>query len=235
MPPATRPAADRPRAARLLACGALAAVLTLSACGGRNPFEAKAGKGADAAPPAATSSNDSVVPPSTAGIPQGATPAPAASPASTSPSGDSPVDRTPQPPLPSTAANAPAPAGTTAAVGTQHGPTPTTLAGRISADKTAMLNVRTMVSVIEGCHSGRPSYRDCNTHAELGSPQILGVEIGKRRGQVQIAATKNGFRMTARSLSGAKFTVARGPKGDRFKCIPGPKPGACPESRTWSW
>lgn len=234
MLPAFHPLADHRRTARFVACGALVATLTLSACGGRNPFEAK---GTDAAPPAATSSNDSVVPPSTAVVtPHAAVSTTPAATSSTSPYADeSPVDAKPQPPLPKTAANAPAPAGTTAAIGTVHRVNPTTLAARISADKTAMLNVRTMVSVVEGCHSGRPSYRDCNTHRELGSPQILGVEIGKRRGQVQISATEHGFRMTARSASGAKFTVARGPKGDRFSCIPGPKPGACPETRTWTW
>lgn len=212
-------------ASRILIGVALSATLTLGACGNREPF-GDAGSGDTAAVAPTDGRGDSGVPPSGTGLATSAAP----------PSTSATVDRTdPQPELPSTPANAPAPGGTTAAVGTQHGPTPTTLAGRIAADKTAMLNVRTMVSVIEGCHSGRPSYRDCNTHGELGSPQILGVEIGKRRGQVQIAATENGFRMTARSLSGAKFTVARGPKGDRFKCIPGAQPGACPADRTWSW
>jgi hypothetical protein len=138
-------------------------------------------------------------------------------------------------PLPSSPGEAPAPAGGTKPSGSKRGPEPTDLAGRIAADKTAMINVRTMVSVIEGCHSGHTSYRDCNTHQELGSPELLGLEIGKKTGQVQISATTNGFRLTARSLSGAKFTVARGPKGDRFKCIAGPHPGACPEDRTWTW
>lgn len=114
-------------------------------------------------------------------------------------------------------------------------PRPNTNAERIAADKRAMLNLRTMVSIIEGCNSGRESYAKCNTHGELGAPEILGLEIGRAEGQIQISATRRGFRLTTVSRSGTKFTMARGPAGDRFRCIPGPDPGACPASRTWGW
>ncbi len=139
-------------------------------------------------------------------------------------------------PLPTTPAEVASPTGTTPTK-VPDGKTPSQLTEeeRIAADQTAMLNARTMVSIIEGCHSGRDTYRDCNTHEELGDPQTLGLHIGKKLGEVQISATDNGFRITARSESGAKFTVARGPSGDRFKCLAGPKPGACPEDRRWSW
>ncbi|MBJ7472659.1 MAG: hypothetical protein JHD16_15235, partial [Solirubrobacteraceae bacterium] len=139
-------------------------------------------------------------------------------------------------PLPTTPAQVPSPSGTTP-TDTPPGKDPGDLSSeeRIAADQTAMLNARTMVSVIEGCHSGRESYRDCNSHEELGDPETLGLKIGKKLGQVQISATENGFRVTAFSRSGAKFTVARGPLGDRFKCLTGEKPGACPKNRRWSW
>jgi hypothetical protein len=192
--------------ARGLLAATVLTTLTLAACGGGgSPFDAG---------------------------PSRTTPAPIATGSAPAPTPTGPQVA----PLPTTPAAAPAPAGGPTTPGTvdQHGK-PTDLAGRIAADKTAMLNVRTMVSVIEGCHSGRTSYRDCNTHEELGSSELLGLEIGKKIGQVQISATTNGFRITARSLSGAKFTVARGPKGDRFKCLAGPHPGACPENRTWAW
>lgn len=114
-------------------------------------------------------------------------------------------------------------------------PPPSNRAERIAADKRAMLDLRTMVSIIEGCNSGRESYERCNTHSELGGPEVLGLEIGRQSGQIQVSATRRGFRITTVSRSGAKFTMARGPAGDRFRCIPGPQPGACPASRTWGW
>lgn len=195
-------------AARLLA---VAAALTLAACGGTNegPF-GNPNEPAPTAPTTGAQTATAPVKPST------------------------PVE--PLQPLPTTPAQVPSPAGTTPTK-MPPGKTPSELTAeeRIAADQTAMLNARTMVSLIEGCHSGRQSYRDCNTHEELGDPATLGLEIGKRLGQVQISATENGFRITARSESGAKFTVARGPSGDRFKCLAGPKPGACGEDRKWSW
>ena len=190
---------------------ALCAALTLAACGngGDSPF----GDPNAAAPTAPENS-----PAATSVVPAPATPS------------------EPLEPLPTTPAEVPSPSGTT--------PTPPpkgksasdmTPEELLAADQTAMLNARTMVSVIEGCHSGRESYRDCNSHEELGDPATLGLQIGKKPGEVQISATENGFRVTAHSLSGAKFTVARGPKGDRFKCISGPNEGACGKDRSWSW
>lgn len=189
---------------------AIGAALTLAACGGNDsPFgdpNAPAPTAPDAPPVAATAE----------------------------PTPSTPV--APLEPLPTTPAEVPSPSGTT--------PTPPPKGKSasdmsndelVAADQTAMLNARTMVSVIEGCHSGRESYRDCNSHEELGDPATLGLKIGKRPGQVQISATENGFRVTAYSLSGGKFTVARGPKGDRFKCIASEFGGACPDDRTWSW
>ena len=209
---------------RFLLAGALVAAVSLSACGGRDPFQADSAKQTTAADGATAA--DSAVAATTVGG--------AGTTVAKRPAGIPPHHK--MAPLPTTPGDAPSPAGTTpGGWGVRHGTPPTTLAGRIAADETAMLNVRTMVSIVEGCHSGHASYRDCNTHKKLGSPAALGVTIGPSRGQVQITASKHGFRMTGKSLSGAKFTVARGPRGDRFKCIPGPKPGACPTSGTWNW
>lgn len=189
-----------------------ALTLPLASCGGgENPF----GDPNAAAPTAPT---DVAPPTSEAPVPAASTPV-------------EPLD-----PLPTTPADAPSPNGTTPkAAPSGKDPAEYTPEELLDADQTAMLNARTMVSVIEGCHSGRQSYKDCNTHDELGDPSTLGLEIGKKPGQVQISATDNGFRITAHSMSGAKFTVARGPSGDRFKCISGPRPSACPEDRKWSW
>ncbi len=200
---------------RWIAAVIVSSTLALAACGGGN--ESPFGDPNAAAPTAPTT-----------GGPQGAETA------------EPPVEPTtpvkPLEPLPTTPAQVPSPGGTTPTKAPE-GKTPSQLTPeeRIAADQTAMLNARTMVSVIEGCHSGSTSYRDCNSHEELGDPATLGLQIGKRLGQVQISATDRGFRVTARSESGAKFTVARGPSGDRFKCLAGPKPGACPEDRKWSW
>lgn len=227
------PSAPRRIAPQLLLAGAIAATVVLSACDNRSPF-GDAGNTSEATPSLAASASGTSAPRND-GSGSGTTSASGAvAPTSAPPPAGGAIDD-PQVPLPTKPAYAPAPAGTTAPVGTTKGPWPTTPQGRINADKSAMLNVRTMVSVVEGCHSGRPSYRDCNSHKDLGSPAMLGVTIGERRGMVRISASDHGFRITALSLSGAKFTVARGPKGDRFKCIPGPKPGACPESHQWSW
>lgn len=202
----------RQRLRRLAVVALVATPLAFAGCGGgENPF----GDPNAAAPTAPTTD-------------------PAPSSASSPPESSTPAR--PLEPLPTTPADAPSPNGTTPTRTPEgKGPEDLTREERIAADQTAMLNARTMVSVIEGCHSGRESYRDCNSHDELGEPTTLGLEIGKRRGQVQISATENGFRVTAHSMSGAKFTVARGPRGDRFKCLAGPKPSACPEDRKWSW
>lgn len=117
----------------------------------------------------------------------------------------------------------------------QAAPAPTNRAQRIAADKRTMLDLRTMVSIIEGCNSGRQSYARCNTHSELGRPEILGLEIGRAPGQIRITASPRSFRLSAVSRSDARFTMARGPAGDRFSCLPGKNPGACPASRTWGW
>lgn len=199
--------------ARALAVTALL-VLPLASCGGggENPF----GDPNAAAPTAPTN----VTPP--------------ASEAPAPPESSTPVE--PLDPLPTTPAQAPSPNGTTpTAAPAGKDPADYSKDELLEADQTAMLNARTMVSVIEGCHSGRQSYKDCNSHEELGDPATVGLTIGKKPGQVQISATDNGFRITAYSLSGAKFTVARGPRGDRFKCLSGPRPSACPEDRKWSW
>lgn len=188
----------------------LSAALSLAGCGGNDsPF-------GDPNAPAPTAPHTPAV----------ATTAPPAS--------STPV--APLEPLPTTPAQVPSPTGTTPSA-PPKGKKPSDMSAEelVAADQTAMLNARTMVSVIEGCHSGRESYRDCNSHEELGDPATLGLDIGKKPGEVQISATENGFRVTAYALSGAKFTVARGPKGDRFKCIASKFGGACPEDRTWSW
>lgn len=201
-------------ASALVATLAVAASLILAGCGDSEPPFAQAPE-----VPASTAPGDAAVP----GTEPGAA-----------------VDGPPLPdPLPANPGSAPGPGGTVPAPPTVSADgkvrRPETAEERIAADQTAMLNARTMVSVVEGCHSGRDTYKSCNSHEDLGSAEQLGLAIGKRRGQVQISASDNGFRITARSLSGAKFTVARGPKGDRFQCLPGDEPGACPPDGTWSW
>lgn len=200
-------------AARALAVAALL-VLPLASCGGsENPF-------GDPNAEAPTAPTDVAPPTSVDGT--------------EAPESSTPVE--PLEPLPTTPAQAPSPNGTTpSSPPSGKDPADYSKEELLEADQTAMLNARTMVSVIEGCHSGRQSYKDCNTHEELGDERTLGLAIGKQPGKVQISATENGFRVTAYSLSGAKFTVARGPRGDRFKCLSGPRPSACPEDRTWSW
>lgn len=201
----------------LLPLLAIVAIFPLASCGGGNdnPFAGKAG------------TEDQ--PAGTAPLPTGEL----ASPTSTGPEvGSPPVD-----PLPSNPAAAPGPADE--APSSTSAEAPSAEAGSLqeatAQDQQAMLNARTMVSIIEGCHSGRESYKDCNSQDELGAPDVLGITIGKGRGEVKISATPRGFRVTSNSESGAKFTVARGPGGDRFKCLPGPTPGACPADRVWSW
>ncbi len=232
-----------PRPARALASGALgraavatsiAVTLAFSSCGGSSeaPFAGQP-QGEDGAPLTTTAPGEPAI----------ATPPVASSP--TTPNATTPTtpgeSTPPASPVPATTAPAnppadnPSPAGTVPDAATKAGKRPRSLSQRIAADTTAKLNVRTMVSIIEGCHSGRDTYKACNTHKELGSPTLLGLTIGKKRGEVQISATDNGFRITGHSMSGAKFTVARGPKGDRFKCISGRMPGACPADRTWSF
>lgn len=103
------------------------------------------------------------------------------------------------------------------------------------ADADAKRSLRQMVSVIEGCRSGRESYRECTTHEDLGSAALIGETIGDGPGEVSISGTgKETFRMTARSRSGVKFTIARSPKGERRRCTP-PGKGACPASGDWDW
>lgn len=160
------------------------------------------------------------------------TPDPAAAPATDAPT---PEPDSPAATQPGSPAEDPSPAGVTPDDVSKKRERPHSLSERVAADETAKLNVRTMVSIVEGCHSGRDTYKACNSHEELGSPKVLGLTIGKRRGDVQINASDNGFRITGISMSGAKFTMARGPNGDRFKCIAGRMPGACPPDRTWSF
>lgn len=107
----------------------------------------------------------------------------------------------------------------------------------IKQDRAAMLALRTAVSIIEGCHSGRPSYTDCDEQRELGARDQLGIVFGDddKPGVIKVSATPNSIRVTTRSKSGARFTVARSSSGDRFSCQPGLTRGACPDQGTWSW
>jgi hypothetical protein len=223
--PEQRRVVSRRRPARAITRGPVAALvmavtaLGIASCGDQEPF-------ADAPPQTTPSFTVLDTSPGGSGTPDSA----AAPGAESTPEVDSPAATQPGSP-----AEEPSPAGVTPDDVTKKRERPHSLSERVAADETAKLNVRTMVSIIEGCHSGRDTYKACNSHGELGSPKVLGLTIGKRRGDVQINASDNGFRITGISMSGAKFTMARGPKGDRFKCIAGRMPGACPPDRAWSF
>lgn len=213
-PPAPRVAArvGRRRLTPLLAL-VVALSAGLAACDDPQPWEDQLAKQATTA----TTS------------PRPSTPAPPAAPLARTPvrpAKPKPVPATPAPDA-TTPSDAPA---TSQSAGQSRA-----FAKRVAQDQRAMLALRTMVSAIEGCRSGRASYLDCDTHEELGGSEQLGEALGTGPGQVKITAGVRGFRVTAFSRSGAKFTVARSPSGDRFKCVPDPKPGACPAARSWSW
>jgi hypothetical protein len=195
---------------RAFAAGALSLTLALTACGGeREPWVQKSEQAQQAAPQPAEGGG----PPLTDAGPTSPAPdgTPAPAPATTPPENEAPIQ-----------------AGTT--------PPDAPAADAVRQDQEAMLSVRQMVSLIEGCRSGRAGYDDCDTHDELGTPEVIGVTIGDQVGEVQVFASPKAFRITARSESGAKFTMARGPKGDRFRCIPVPAGGgACPSDRTWAF
>ncbi|MBO9533005.1 MAG: hypothetical protein J7513_08535 [Solirubrobacteraceae bacterium] len=143
-----------------------------------------------------------------------------------------------EPPMATNPADAPSPGGTNPD-GSTFGTTaeqPKTDA--IKQDNAAMLVLRTAMSIIEGCHSGRPSYAECDEQRDLGSRDEVGVIFsdGIRPLEVKASGTPKSVRLTTRSESGARFTVGRSPNGDRFSCTPAPEGGgACPESGTWSW
>lgn len=141
-----------------------------------------------------------------------------------------------EPSMATSPADAPSPAGTSPDGSTVVGTTTDDTASQaVKDDRAAMVDIRTAVSIIEGCHSGRPSYLDCDEQAELGARDEIGITFGSGTGEANVAATPKSIRVTIRSKSGARFTVARSPKGDRFSCAPGPQPGACPDTGTWTW
>ena len=191
-----------------LRSAALVAALIMAGCGGEAPWnEAER----DNPPPAATT--------------PAAEPGPAA--------GDE--DDAPEPaPAPTSTTPAPDPAGGDADDGGKQpdGP-PNPVALR--HDRKALGVMRTMVSAVEGCRSGRERYADCDAEDELGASGLRGAKIGDGVNEAQITAGTDGFRMTVRSRSGAKFTVARGPSGERLKCVAGPDRGVCGPDRRWYW
>ncbi|MFT4035460.1 MAG: hypothetical protein QM679_07785 [Patulibacter sp.] len=141
-----------------------------------------------------------------------------------------------EPPMATNPADAPSPGGTNpdgSTLGTTADDDAASEAVR--QDNAAMLTLRTALSIIEGCHSGRRTYVDCDEQAELGSAKQLGVTFGTADGGVQVFASPRSVRLTTRSASGARYTVARSTAGDRFSCQPGLQGGACPDTRTWSW
>jgi hypothetical protein len=133
-------------------------------------------------------------------------------------------------------ADAPSPGGTNPD-GSSFGTTDTQPKdAAVKQDLATMLLLRTAMSTIEGCHSGRASYSDCDEQRELGARDELGIVFGTEPGAVKVSASPKSVRLTGRSESGARFTVARSLKGDRFSCQPGPAGGgACPDTRTWAW
>ena len=140
-----------------------------------------------------------------------------------------------EPPMATTPAQAPSPAGTSSDGSTVGATTPDDASEAVKQDRVAMLALRTTISVVEGCHSGRSTYQQCDEQSELGAPDETGVVIGTGVGEVKLSATPKSIRATTRSKSGARFTVGRSPKGDRFSCQAGPTPGACPDTGTWTW
>lgn len=144
-----------------------------------------------------------------------------------------------EPPMATNPADAPSPGGTNPDGSTFGTTAPQPRSEAVKQDGAAMLVLRTAMSIIEGCHSGRPSYAECDEQRDLGARDELGVIFspdGIRPLEVKASGSPKSVRITTRSESGARFTVARGPNGDRFSCTPAPEGGgACPESRTWSW
>ncbi|MEH3052741.1 MAG: hypothetical protein PGN13_01880 [Patulibacter minatonensis] len=138
----------------------------------------------------------------------------------------------------STPADAPSPAGTNPD-GSSFGNATDASRTKVDAqDGAATLVLRTAMSIIEGCHSGRPSYASCDEQADLGARDKLGLVLGDGVEEVQVSASPRSVRLTTKSKSGARFTVARSPAGDRFSCEPAPggdpDAGGCREG-TWGW
>jgi hypothetical protein len=141
-----------------------------------------------------------------------------------------------EPPRASTPGDAPSPGGTTpdgAVIGTTA---PDESPKAAQQDRAAMLLLRTAVSIVEGCKSGRQSYADCDEQRELGARDEIGVIFSDGGvGTVKVSASPQSIRVTTRSESGARFTVARSPRGDRFSCTTGVTQGVCSPDGTWSW
>lgn len=141
-----------------------------------------------------------------------------------------------EPPRASTPADAPSPGGTTsdgAVVGTTA---PDDSPQAVQQDRAAMLLLRTAVSIVESCKSGRQAYTDCDEQRELGARDQLGVIFADGGvGTVKVSASPQSIRVTTRSESGGRFTVARSPRGDRFSCTTGVAEGMCSADGTWSW
>jgi hypothetical protein len=141
-----------------------------------------------------------------------------------------------EPARPTTPADAPSPGGGTADGGVIGTTAPDDSPDAVRQDRAAMLLLRTAVSIVEGCKSGRQSYADCDEQRELGARDQIGVIFAEGGiGNVKVSATPQSIRVTTRSESGARFTVARSPGGDRFSCQVGVADGACPDDGTWSW
>lgn len=141
-----------------------------------------------------------------------------------------------EPPRASTPADAPSPGGTTsdgAVVGTTA---PDDSPQAVQQDRAAMLLLRTAVSIVESCKSGRQAYTECDEQRELGARDQLGVIFADGGvGTVKVSASPQSIRVTTRSESGGRFTVARSPRGDRFSCTTGVAEGMCSADGTWSW
>lgn len=79
-----------------------------------------------------------------------------------------------EPPRATTPADAPSPGGTTpdgAVIGTTA---PDESPQAVQQDRAAMLLLRTAVSIVESCKSGRQTYTECDEQRELGARDQLG-------------------------------------------------------------
>ena len=221
------------------AVGLLALSLGLAACDDPTPWEqdnAPKQEQREPAAPAAPAAQSSGTDETASGGPQ-ATDASGAPVTAAPPAADDapPAADESQPSSPGEDATAPSPTPTSPETNTAAPSDTAVRAKNVKRDQRAMLASRTMVAAIEGCRAGRESYLDCDTAEELGGATGVGKALGEGPGKIKITASQNGFRVTAYSRSGAKFTVARGPSGDRFRCTPAAEPGACTASRSWSW